>query len=340
MVDDQEDVRSILKRELELVGHTVTPCGTGEEAVRAVERDGRGVVIADWMMPGMDGLSLCRALRELQQIGALDFCYFILLTARNDTRDVVEAFEAGIDDFIRKPFNTQELLLRAQVGVRMVESRAQMRQSQIDLHKINMEMAVLNRKLDRLANTDALTGVHNRRYLLDHLAEAWKQTVAAGAPLSCCMVDIDHFKKINDRFGHAAGDHVLKIVAKTFKPRIRKTDFFGRIGGEEFCAVMPGVELGQAGFLAERMRAAIVELTVDFEGQRIPVTASMGVAQVTPRHANYESLLAEADRLLYRAKENGRNQVWLALEDGRQEAYLSMLRAAPELVGAPSFDLP
>lgn len=324
VADDDASLLRILSRQLEQAGHEVLPCADGAEALRAIQSEGRGLVLADWMMPGLSGPELCRATRELQQVGAIDLFYFILLTACQDPKQIIEGFEAGADDFLTKPYQSQELLARLRVGLRLVESYARMVDSQLDLHKTNAQMAVLNKKLDRLANTDSLTGVHNRRFLLERFAEAWTQAGSDAKPLSCCMLDIDHFKRINDTYGHAAGDYVLKAVSKAAKLRLRRCDHFGRIGGEEFCVVMPDTPLADAAGLAEQIRKVIMNLKLEHEGRRIAITTSVGVAQRYGRHSGFEPCLADADALLYKAKQHGRNQVWVSLEDGGQSAFAAL----------------
>lgn len=321
IVDDDEAILRVQLRRLEARG--VSPIGftSAKEALATIQIKGTAVLVADREMPEMNGIDLCRAVRELQRVGAIDFVYLVMLTASDSPTQVIEAFDAGVDDVVSKCASAEHLPARLQVAYRLASSHMKLRQSQIEVHKINAEMAVLNHKLDRMANTDALTGVHNRRALMATFAERWAQADFSGQPLSCFMFDIDHFKKCNDTYGHAAGDHVLKHVAKTARLKLRRMDIFGRIGGEEFCAVMPDTTVEEAAMIAEEVRMAIQNLTLEFEGRTIPVSASLGLAQRTVSDSKFETLLARADELLYAAKKNGRNQLWLAGADGTSRRF-------------------
>jgi diguanylate cyclase (GGDEF)-like protein len=267
-------------------------------------------------MPEMDGLELCRTVRALVEMQALAFVYFILLTAHSEKERIVAGLEAGADDYLTKPYNQQELLARLRAGERICALQQEVFHRQVELHKANAELASLNERLERLANTDMLTGLANRRYLLQRFAESWALAERNDRPLSCILLDIDRFKSVNDTYGHAAGDCVLQRLADTADQCRRKCDILGRFGGEEFCIICPETDLDGAVSLAERLRCAVAQASCEVDGAEISITVSLGVATRSPRHQKPDALINAADTMLYRAKQNGRNQVWVCDADG------------------------
>ena len=317
--DDEPAVRVLLARQLRRAGFDVTACSNGREALEAIAATGANVVLADWMMPELDGLELCRAVREMSESGALGFVYFILLTAKaDDKRHVVEAFDAGADDFLTKPYVEDELLARLRAGMRIIDLQNLVTARQIEVHKINARMAILNRKLQELATTDDLTKLNNRRCMLERLRENWTLAERHQRPMSFIMLDVDHFKRFNDSYGHEAGDVVLVEVAARIKSQLRNADVCGRLGGEEFAVLCPETDLEGAAQVAERIRDAIETHRLTHNGVSLSVTISAGVAQRSQQHPNCDALIAEADRALYAAKNAGRNRVGLS-RDGEVE---------------------
>jgi len=317
LAEDEAASRALLARQLQKAGYEVVACENGREALEAIRREVSCIVVADWMMPEMDGLELCRTVRSLGKMQALSFIYFILLTARSEQEQVVAGLEAGADDYLTKPYDKQELLARLRAGERIYALQAELMQRQIEVHKANGELATLNRKLEKLANTDVLTGLANRRSLFDRFVQSWSLAERSGQPLGCIMFDIDKFKSINDTHGHAAGDEVLKAVARTAGGCLRQYDILGRFGGEEFCVVCPETTVEGTAIVAERIRRTIADLACTVDGVVIPVAVSLGVAIRDPNHADQDALIVAADAMLYRAKENGRNQTWVCEPDGR-----------------------
>ncbi len=332
VADDDRASAALLKFQLERAGYAVRLCENGKQALSAICDAGNALAIVDWSMPEMDGLELCRRVRALCNEAAIQFAFLILLTAHSDREEVVQGLEAGADDYLTKPYHCKELLARLGTGQRIQTLQTQLFQRQLDLERANVEMLNLNRKLEQAANTDALTSIANRRYLLLRFAEAWARSERTGEALGCVMFDVDRFKRINDSFGHAAGDEVLRTIARTCHELVRRYDIFGRIGGEEFCVVCPSADLGAVASLGERLREGIAALTILSDGKPIPVTASVGVAIRRPEHTCPGDLLAVADRMLYRAKEAGRNQVWM-LDPSGQPQFAS---GAPLLAQAAS----
>lgn len=328
LAEDDPASRALLVRQLGTAGHDVIACANGEEALQAVQREGCCIVIADWVMPEMDGLELCRAIRALCKMQALSVVYFILLTAHSDKEEIVAGLEAGADDYLTKPYHKQELLARLRAGERICSLHAELMQRQLELHKVNSEFARLNEKLELAANTDTLTGLANRRHFFEHFAQAWPLAERKEQPLACIMLDIDKFKLINDTYGHAAGDMVLQTLAATCRGCLRRYDLFGRIGGEEFCIVCPDTSVESAARMAERIRDTIARTEFRTDRAVVPVTASLGVAGRRPAHTGPDDLVIAADAMLYRAKQNGRNQVWVCDGDGEANPLDALVGAS------------
>lgn len=321
IAEDESASRALLARHLSNAGYQVIACENGRQALEAIRGEGSCIVVADWMMPEMDGIELCRAVRELCEMQALSFVYFILLTAHAEKQQIVAGLEAGADDYLTKPYHKQELLARLRAGERIYSLQMELIQRQIELHKVNGEFAKLNMRLEELANTDTLTGLANRRQFFDRFEESWALAQRQDQPLGCIMFDIDKFKLINDTHGHPAGDVVLKQVADAARKCLRRYDVLGRIGGEEFCVICPDTSVENTALVAERIRISIAQLDVNFEGREIPVTISLGVAGRSATLDDPQELTKAADELLYRAKSGGRNQVWILDASGTPRRY-------------------
>lgn len=255
------------------------------------------LAVIDWLMPKLNGIDVCRQLRAEEENR---YTYLIILTSKNDSIDVVSALHAGADDFVTKPFDLAELKERLGAGLRIVE---------------------LQEKLRDLASHDALTGLLNRRLIGEMLQHEVERTQRDGKPIAVMMIDLDHFKRVNDSHGHQAGDEVLREAARRIKSVLRTVDFIGRYGGEEFLAVLPGCNPDFALEVAERMRATIASHPVFAMNISLNVTASIGVAVVIPdNQISAEELLREADVALYRAKATGRNRVAMLDFNGNSAA--------------------
>jgi two-component system cell cycle response regulator len=321
VVDDDPAMLRLLKRQLERAGYQVIARPNGREALTALTDLGAEIVVADWLMPEMNGVQLCRAVSELRASQAIFSLYFILLTAYTEKSKVLEAFEAGADDFVRKPYDLEELLARIRAGERILQLQDELIARQFELSKSNAQLAVLNNKLTKLANTDAMTELPSRRCVLERLEAAWALATRHARPLSCIMVDADRFKRINDTHGHKVGDVALKHVARTLRSVLRHCDECGRFGGEEFLIICPEEEVQGAAALAERIRSIVAAQPLHADGHSLHVTLSFGAAALRPAHACLEALIAEADAMLYAAKAHGRNQVWYADAEGRGHRF-------------------
>jgi two-component system, cell cycle response regulator len=321
VAEDDPASRTLLQRQLERAGYEVVACVNGQEALSVLTESGADIVVADWLMPEMTGVELSRAVSDLRATQVVCSLYFILLTAYTEKAKVVEALEAGADEFLRKPYDLPELLARIRAGERILQLQEELIGRQLELSKSNAQLALLNRKLTRLANTDAMTGLPSRRYVLERLESAWTLAERRGRPLSCIMLDADFFKRINDTYGHKVGDLTLQQIASIIRLLLRRYDVCGRFGGEEFLIMCPEETAVGAASLAERIRRAVAEQPINADGLSVTATVSFGVASARRAHASFEALIAEADAMLYAAKHAGRNQVWYADSEGQGHRF-------------------
>lgn len=300
VAEDDKITLRLLEARLRQWGNEVIACSDGLEAwERLQEPDAPALVILDWIMPGMPGVNICRKIRELDR---RPYVYVILLTAKNRKEDILEGLEAGADDYIIKPFDPHELKVRVRAGARIVRL-------QEDL------MSALD-TADFRATHDGLTGLWNRVAILDIGSREMERSRREGRSLTLVIGDLDHFKQINDRYGHLAGDEVLRDVTRRMASSIRPYDSVGRFGGEEFIMVLPGCRLEEGRAIAERLRSSICSRPVDTTEGDIPVTMSFGVVAFNGGTVpDVAALLGNADDALYRAKNNGRNRVEVCPDD-------------------------
>lgn len=307
VVDDDLLLLARLRKDLEAAGHHVRTCTDGEQALRQMlEEQPPQIVITDWQMEPMDGIALCRALRATtfgQRI------YVIMLTAADTEDALVTALEAGADDFVVKPLSRRVLEARVRAASRIIHLGEQILREAAEQQRKAAELAIANRRLELSVRTDALTGLPNRRYVIERLDGEWNAARRHKRPLSVIMCDADYFKDINDRHGHASGDSALSHLAGVLRNTVRASDIVARYGGEEFLILCPATTLTQARNLAERVRAAVqLEQPPDLALPR-PLTVSLGVATSEADTRHWESLVAQADDALYHAKKCGRNRV-------------------------------
>ena len=244
------------------------------------------LAILDWMMPGIDGVEICQRIRAARRE---PYVYIVLLTARTDSKDLVEGMEAGADDYLTKPFNAHELRVRLRAGSRILELQEQL---------------VHAREALRVQAThDGLTGLLNRSAIMDALRNELSRAGREAQPLAVLMADVDRFKSVNDSHGHLVGDKVLHEAAQRMKGAVRRYDAVGRYGGEEFLIVLPGCDGESALLQAERVRESFTAASFDTGASAIEVTCSIGVSfRPLPVVSDAESLIREADEALYRAK--------------------------------------
>lgn len=300
----------LIQRRLAAAGMHVERAATAREGLARAVAVRPDVVLLATSLPDGDGFSL---LSKLRTTPALEGVSIALMTAmRRDADSLRRGLELGADDYLRKPIEEVELVARVRALLRL-------RRNFLDLHRKSARLAELNEELERLATHDALTGVHNRRWLEARLRDEVERTKRYGHPLALVLADVDHFKRVNDAHGHPAGDAVLRCVADTMARAIRRVDSLARFGGEEFVVVAPETDGDGACILAERLRAIVAGTEAIVAGASgevaLSVTASFGVASLAGEDARAaaddlaESLFAAADAALYRAKAGGRNRV-------------------------------
>lgn len=293
VVDDDRLTCLTLRRSLANEDREVVTAPDGEEAWKIIRERHPRLIITDWEMPRLDGPGLVARIRDSD---LPSYTYVILLTARSESDGIVDGLDCGADDYLTKPFNPQELRARVGIGERILR---------LEDHLLDTQAA-----LRELATTDMLTGLLNRRAITERALAELERCERAGSSLSVALVDVDHFKRVNDTHGHMIGDRVLRAVADALTSNVRPYDHVGRWGGEEFLLVLPEVD-GDAGTaLADRVRARLA--ATDMGLGPGSVTVSMGVAGTAPgQHLDLDALLSRADQALYAAKDAGRNRVHL-----------------------------
>jgi len=306
IADDSPVSRRILEAFLVKRDYEVISAGDGEEALRLLSReDAPRLAVLDWMMPGLEGTRVCHKLRE--QSEDKPYVYVLLLTARTEKADLLKGLDSGADDYITKPFDPPELLARLRVGRRILDLQDKL-------------IAARDELLFR-ASHDTLTGISNRAVILETLRREQSRQQREGGSFGIIMVDLDHFKSVNDTYGHLCGDAVLQETAKIMQASLRPYDVVGRYGGEEFLIVVPRSDAPSAQRVAERIRKAIAAKPILTPAGEIRVTASFGVAASSDASSiESQHLLQMADDALYRAKQNGRNRSELAVASPLPEA--------------------
>lgn len=292
IADDEDATRLKLEALLSKHGYEVIVAKDGVEAWAILQReDAPTLVLLDWLMPGLDGVQVCRNVR---QAGNRPYTYIVMLTVRDETQDLVRGMEAGADDYLSKPFDVDELRVRLRAGERILR---------------------LQEELRLQATHDDLTGVLNRGTILEILHREMALVARKRVPVSIILADLDEFKRINDTHGHGVGDAVLREASKRLGARIRPYDSLGRYGGEEFLIVLPGCGAESAMQVAERVRSAVADGPVSTRAGDVDLTVSLGVAAMERGVIlNVDGLMHAADEALYRAKRGGRNRVEGALK--------------------------
>lgn len=303
IIDDSKKMRRQVVDILKKVGlfESFHEAANGIEGFKMALGKTPDIILCDVEMPGMDGFKLLRMLstrRELQNIPV------IMLTGREDAGAKIQGLGLGASDYVTKPFDPGELLARIKV--------------QLKIKTLQDRLTESNEMLLELSRTDPLTGLHNRRHMMETLDKEMDRSKRTGDPLSLILIDVDNFKKINDVFGHQQGDQVLKNLGQIFRKHLRQYDSVARFGGEEFILILPATDRSEALGIAERLREEVAQM-VDDEVEALKVTISLGVASYSAgRGKSPDNLLRNADSALYRAKQEGRNRV-MADQDGDRE---------------------
>ena len=297
VAEDSAIYRHLIGGHLKEWGFDFACAKDGKEAWKLLaKRDAPRLALLDWVLPEIDGIEICRRLRS--RSADEPYTYTILLTAKNGQHEMLEAMEAGADDFLAKPFDPLELKARLLVGQRIVD--------------LQRNLVAANTALQFVASHDFLTGVWNRGEILTFMQRELARARRDATSVGIVLVDVDHFKKVNDQFGHETGDLVLKEITKQFSSSLREYDGIGRHGGEEFLLVIPGCDLATTTRRANQIRELIASQTIPTPRGATSVTVSMGLT-VTDSSTNSDLLLRSADAALYQAKRNGRNRVEQAI---------------------------
>jgi two-component system cell cycle response regulator len=299
VVEDSRTQAEWLAQVLAGEGYETAIAADGREAIRRVRTDPPDLVLLDMILPDMEGLEVLRLVKARSDE---HFIPVILLSVKSDLDSRVAGLRMGADDFLAKPFAEAEILARAAAMLRIKSLQDQLRAAKAQLEKLSI--------------TDGLTGLFNHRHFQERLAEEFRRSQRYGDPVALMMLDLDHFKQVNDRFGHPFGDRVLRETAELIRSSIRDPDICARYGGEEFAIILPKTHLHGAMAVAERMFRSLRGKTYSFEvggdATSVAVTASVGIAFFPSRDVITSELLVKfADDALYRAKRDGRNTICL-----------------------------
>jgi diguanylate cyclase (GGDEF)-like protein len=287
IADDEDGTRLKLETLLEKLGYEVVVARDGTEAWELLQRDDApALALLDWLMPGLDGVEVCRRVRRSDR---LSYVYIVMLTVKGQKQDLVAGMEAGADDYLAKPFDVEELRVRLHAGERIL---------------------ALQEELRAQATHDDLTGVLNRGTVLEILQRELALVVRKSVPVAVILADLDDFKHVNDKHGHAIGDTVLREAARRLATPMRPYDAIGRYGGEEFLIVLPGCGMSSALLVAERVRCSVGGRPITTPAGDVAMTVSLGVSAVEKAPTRLaDELIQAADDALYRAKRAGRNRV-------------------------------
>ena len=301
VADDDPTSRLIVQTALRNLGHECHTVSDGSQAWDEFQSNPPEVVISDWMMPGLTGLELCRKVRT-HSIGR--YTYFIMVTSQGGLPEILEGMDAGADDYLVKPLDSDDLQARLVAAARVTSLHRTLALQQGELERLNAELTAIARR-------DPLTGLGNRRALQEDLELLEARVARYGHRYCMALLDVDHFKSYNDTYGHQAGDEILQTVAGQLREQARGGDAIYRYGGEEFLCIFPEQSLATGTIAVQRMRAGIEHLAIPHEDRPLGVlTISAGLAMLDPNHTQSASdVLKEADEALYRAKQLGRNRV-------------------------------
>lgn len=298
IVDDSKVTLNILKKSLDSFGDEIVLVTNGDDAWEVILQGEVRLVITDWMMPGLSGIEL---IKKVRQANFKHYIYMVLVTARSKKDDIIAGLNAGADDYFTKPFNPPELRARVSIARRILNYQKRLQETQDRLHD--------------LATHDSLTGLLNRRALYERIESEMKRAQHAAWALSLLLLDLDHFKQVNDTYGHLIGDRMLCLVADTVTKSVRPYDWVGRWGGEEFLVVMRETERKDALKVAERVRKNVAQAQLEIandEKHFVQIHVSGGVTAFdtfSQEDCEIDELLQQADTALYLAKEKGRNQI-------------------------------
>jgi len=297
LVDDDRFMRAVVCQTLQDAGYQVSQAANGKEALELCRSTYYPIILTDWVMPEMDGIEFCRTFRSQP---AINYSYLILLTSQDGKDKLITGLEAGADEYLIKPVNEAELMVRLKTAHRILDLEISLQKSLEEIKQLSVR--------------DPLTGIFNRGYLDQHLPNEIRRADRYMRELSLIMLDLDHFKNINDTWGHQAGDAVLQHCTRILAGTIRREiDWVARYGGEEFILILPETDQIGCNVVAERLRTLIAGSSCNFRGNSLSITASFGTVTRKPADdmsgTNTDLLLQQADQCMYQAKQEGRNRV-------------------------------
>lgn len=318
IAEDNAVSRRVLEASLKKWEYDVVAVADGKQAWDILQSsEAPRLAILDWEMPGLTGPAVCRLVRRQNRE---TYTYILLLTSKSEKKDLIEGMDAGADDYIAKPFDRQELHVRLRAGQRIIN--------------LQDDLLAAREDLRMQATHDSLTGLKNRSTIVEILQIEMSRNDRQNGGLGLVMLDLDKFKAVNDTYGHAAGDVVLKECAKRMSSSIRQYDSIGRYGGEEFLLVLPGCDEACTLAQAQRMLHMIGNEPIEIEGRQLLVTASMG-ATIQLSGLSADKLIHIADEALYRAKHNGRNRVeWIDAASYQTEALFTLAMGSSQIAAS------
>jgi len=286
IVEDSSVNGRLCEKLLNKSGYETAVCTDGESAIEFVNTNSPDLILLDIVMPGIDGYEFCRVMKNNPKIKDTPI---IFLSSMNDESSIIKGFESGAVDFVTKPFRHQELIARTRTHVELKRAKE---------------------KLIRMSITDELTGLVNRRYFMGRLLHEYERAKRYESVFTVLMIDLDYFKRVNDTYGHQAGDTVLRTISDTMRLSLRLSDIIGRIGGEEFAVLLPETELSSAMIIGDRLRNRVESLEIPHRESGIKITISIGASPSSGDDMSIDDVLQRSDSALYRAKENGRNRIY------------------------------
>jgi diguanylate cyclase (GGDEF)-like protein len=293
LIDDDPVTKEIIFSYLETLGNDLCYAKSAEEGLDLLSEEKYDIVICDFILPGMNGMELCKEIRRREE-GSLDYTYFIMITHKLSKEVFNNSLSCGADDFIFKPFDENEFISRFRAGVRIIELIKRLKSAK--------------QEIEEISRTDYLTGIYNRRALMEILSAELFRSIREKTELCAAILDLDNFKNVNDVYGHFVGDEVLKGFVEIAKSCIRRYDVIGRFGGEEFIIILPKTTKETGYMVMERIRSTLEDKGIKTSSGTINITVSIGVA-CTCDSKNVDQLIHDADISLYKAKTSGRNRV-------------------------------
>jgi diguanylate cyclase (GGDEF)-like protein len=308
--DDPSSVRYI--GELLKSGYEVYVAGDGVAALDLARRIRPDLMLLDVMMPGMDGFSLCSEIKKEDSLANIPV---VFITARSEPDDIVRGFDVGGQDYIAKPFHPKELYARIRTHIELKSAQEIMKEDSRRLAEVNRDLAGALERMEIMARIDPLTGLANRRFLIERLGQEAARTRRHGKVMSIAIADIDNFKRINDTKGHECGDIVLQRIASVLSGGVRREDLLARWGGEEFLLVFPETTPENARGISEKLRSQVASTRIRYEEEDVHITITLGVAEYNPA-LEADANIRRADAALYKGKQSGKNRV--CLDDGEE----------------------